>query len=644
MSSLAIPKRKKVNPAVALAAARRPVSSGTGHGVSDASISTGSGSSPASGGIQIKAEPGTIPANGAGGGERKKWTSYTLRAGDVTDDRFNVMRIASRRQIDPAKDLVKPIKLARRDLHEVPESADAATAADTDEVMAEVETPAAPPVAPSVAPYGGPVKKRGFNKRTRQIYRVNENTARLRIEERLPWILEDFDGQSLEGHLEGGQAGGYVFLQYSPDGFTVTPVSKFFKFQHRASYQTLSIDEAEERMGKSKALPRWFMKNHRGDEGANGPGLASMPQHRMRTTNAGPGSRQSRQHSVKKEEMEEELDFEEDFADDEEQHGLVENEEDNKELEERIKREMLSANALGDAEPGAESEDEETKRQLDKEGRRLQRYLEKLEKNNMYQNDSDSDPYKSSSDSESESKADSAVNKDTNADGNADDKSAEKKRDDSIRDRVNRLQNTSVTTYNTPQAEQGQYDGTPQPPPSSSGHATPSKHRREREHALVTLKIPRYILARFPGIPASSVDGQLRKRRNGSVESDRDPKKLRFGGTPAGSRGASPSARGSRASTPTTASSTGGVTTQADLITPDELREIILSNAGLTMRGLLKILKPRLVHAQNKAMLGNLLRQIGTQTQNGVLTIKGVGGTGSGGAPVGTPVGTPRPE
>ena len=537
-----------------------------------------------------KEEPDVVP-----GSERKKWTSYTLRAGGANDgERYNVMRFSSNRSIDPGKDLAKPVKLARRNPQEPVLEATEPEVQDGDVVMTEEAAP-----APSVAPYGGPARKKGIQRKTRQVYAVNETSSRLRAEERFPWVLEDFDGKIFEGNLEGGQGGNYVFLQYSPDGFTVTPISKFFKFQQRAQYQKLSIDEAEEKMGKVRALPRWFMKD-RPDVGTSG---AAERQYRIRTTD------NARHQNAKKEEMEEELDFNEDFADDEEQHALVENEEDNKELEQRIKKEMLSANALGDASAGEESEDEETKRRLDKEGRRLQRYLEKLEKNNMYQNDSDSDPYKSS-DSDSETERDSKTT--PSAPGSSkgeDDKSADRKRDESIRDQVNKLQNTSVTTYNTPTPDGVAFD--------VHGSRTPTLLGRSRPSVLV-LRIPTHVLERFPNIPPPSVDAG-RKRRNGSVESDRSQKKVRIGGvsragSPSASGAASPTALNSRASTPIS-------TRDSQTITADELRNII-TRQELSMRELLKILKKKLRNEESKKALPSLLREIGATTQDGKLVLR----------------------
>lgn len=597
MSSLAIPKRKKP---VALTHSSAAPKTEHAAGISRAPAGIAPPSRPAA--QPVKKEEPELESSAA----RPKWTSYTLRAGGgaAQEERYNVMRFSSNRSVDPGKDLARPVKLARRNPQE--------PALELLDPQAQVEEAAEPQdqaPAPSVAPYGGPARKKGIQRKTRQIYAVNAASSQLRAEERFPWVMQDFDGKTFEGTLEGGQGGTYVFLQYSPDGFTVTPISKFFKFQQRAQYQKLSIDEAEEKMGKARALPRWFMKDRVDD----GSAQAAERQYRIRTTD-GP-----RSQNVKKEEMEEELDFNEDFADDEEQHALVENEEDNKELEDRIKKEMLSANALGDATAGEESEDEDTKRALDREGRRLQRYLEKLEKNNMYKDDSDSDPYKSTSDSETEQGSKKTPSAPGSAKGD-DDKSADRKRDESIRDQVNKLQNTSVTTYNTPQP-----GGSPLDLAHSRTASTSSLRGRLRTNVL-TLHVPRHILERFPGIPPSQVDA-AKKRRNGSVDSDRSQKKIRFGRhiSPEASRAGSPSASApaSRPGSPSRRTSSRASTpaSEQDLITAEELRTLILAKS-LTMRNLLKVLKPRLASKTNKDNLGKLLRQIGASAPNGVLVIK----------------------
>jgi len=544
------------------------------------------------------------------------------------------MRFQAGKPVDPATDLKRPVQLARRDLHEfnaepVTEETTAATeeeAAAIAAATAAASVAAAAPPKPvySVAPHAGqPLQRKQFRKKTHEVFQQDEGVRQLRQEERFPWILEDDAGKEIyQGSLEGGQGGTYVFLRLTADGFDVTPVSKFYRFGQRQKYQTMSLDEAEETMKKHKSLPRWMMKD--GEERRPGtPVEEPQKQYRMKTTST------NQRVNVKSEEQEEELDFNEDFADDEEQHGLVDDEEDNKELEERIKKEMLSANAIGDADPEVENEaDEAAKIKLDKEGRRVQRFLEKLEKNNMYESDSNSNPYESSSDSDSEAEKDAKTSASVSTKGEDDEKkkSAEKTRDEKIRESVNNLQNTSHTTYNTPTGS-NIISRTPSSTTLSSAKTNTRPHRPRNN--LLVLKVPKSILSKFPDIPSPAVaDKKRRAVGNDGYDSDRSQKKLRFQDSGAVSpsmlsRAASPVGGLSVSRTP----SRSGTPNQEDnKITAAELRAIVTgaeSSGGLTMKALLKILRPKLVkEPANRAALGELMKAGGLVVVDGRLSLK----------------------
>lgn len=536
-----------------------------------------------------------------------------MSGGDGT--RYNVMRFQPSKVADPMTKLSRPIKFARRDLHEVPHI-DTAALPEALNSVSTTTVPAKPEY--SVAPHAGqPLQRKQFRKTTHEVYQQNEEVRQLRQEERFPWVMEDGDGQhTFQGTLEGGQGGSYVFLRLTSDGFNVTPVSKFYRFGQRQKYQTMSLDEAEEKMKKHKLLPRWVMKDGEDPDSSSSLSLEPQRQYRMKTTS----NRQ--QNNVKAEEQEEELDFNEDFADDEEQHALVDDEEDNKELEERIKKEMLSANAIGDADPEAENEaDEAAKAKLDKEGRRVQRFLEKVEKNNMYESDSGSNPYESSSSSSEEDEKENKTSASVSVKGEDEEakKSLEKSRDDKIRESVNRLQNQSHTTYNTPNGS------TIISRTSSNSNMTNvgahARAARSRPH-LVTLKIPKSILVRFPDIP-SSAHADKKRRAGDGYDSDRSQKKVRLQASgphsPYTSRATSPvqaSLPGSRSATPDP---------DRDLITASEVKKIILSAGpqGISMKALLKAVKTKLNRdPRNKPALSRLLKEINVVYAGGILTLK----------------------
>lgn len=93
-------------------------------------------------------------------------------------------------------------------------------------------------------------KKNPFKKQTRQVYKVDADVMRLRREERHPWVLESADGKErwvgrMDDTAERQSYVAFVF-EDNKDEFEVVDVRRWFKFQKRAGYETLGVDEAEE--------------------------------------------------------------------------------------------------------------------------------------------------------------------------------------------------------------------------------------------------------------------------------------------------------------------------------------------------------------------------------------------------------------
>lgn len=116
-------------------------------------------------------------------------------------------------------------------------------------------------------------KKRKFRRsRKSKVYyatRAYEDTRKLRRRHHFPWLLEDSEGFiNFEGNIDGSQKANYVlFVNNGNDGFTVVPVSEWYKFQPRITYRTLTTDEAEEHMSsKDVSMDRWMMHRQREKE------------------------------------------------------------------------------------------------------------------------------------------------------------------------------------------------------------------------------------------------------------------------------------------------------------------------------------------------------------------------------------------
>ncbi|KAL3235134.1 Transcription initiation factor IIF subunit alpha [Nakaseomyces bracarensis] len=265
--------------------------------------------------------------------------------------------------------------------------------------------PTVDPMA-DVAPDGGGRAKRGGSRRkTRQLKVLDENAKKLRFEEFYPWVMEDFDGYNTwVGSYEAGNSDSYVLLSVEDDGsFTMIPADKVYKFTARNKYATLTIEEAEKRMDKkSGEVPRWLMK-HLDNIGTT----TTRYDRTRRKLKAVSDQRTGEDDYDHSDNSEVELDYDEEFADDEEAPIIDGNEQENKESEERIKKEMLQANAMGLRDDEHISEDDESElfgeKKIDEEGERIKKALQKTELAALYSSDEDEiNPYLSESEEEKE--------------------------------------------------------------------------------------------------------------------------------------------------------------------------------------------------------------------------------------------------
>nr|4V1N_Q Chain Q, TRANSCRIPTION INITIATION FACTOR IIF SUBUNIT ALPHA [Saccharomyces mikatae]4V1O_Q Chain Q, Transcription Initiation Factor Iif Subunit Alpha [Saccharomyces mikatae] len=254
-----------------------------------------------------------------------------------------------------------------------------------------------------VAPDGGGRAKRGnMRRKTRQLKVLDENAKKLRFEEFYPWVMEDFDGYNTwVGSYEAGNSDSYVLLSVEDDGsFTMIPADKVYKFTARNKYATLTIDEAEKRMDKkSGEVPRWLMKH------LDNIGTTTTRYDRTRRKLKAVADQQAMDEDDRDDNSEVELDYDEEFADDEEAPIIDGNEQENKESEQRIKKEMLQANAMGLRDEEAPSGNEEDElfgeKKIDEDGEKIKKALQKTELAALYSSDEDEiNPYLSESDIE----------------------------------------------------------------------------------------------------------------------------------------------------------------------------------------------------------------------------------------------------
>ncbi|KII95213.1 hypothetical protein PLICRDRAFT_97799 [Plicaturopsis crispa FD-325 SS-3] len=288
---------------------------------------------------------------------------------------------------------------------------------------------------------GGGRKK--FQKKTRQVFLVPEATRQLRREERYPWVMEDASQKEIwVGKLEdvGKSETHAFFMPENSDVFRFIPAHRWYKFQKKPNYHIPNLEEAEAMMAKfqkNKDPERWLLHHRNGvapsasttamfkaeTEGAPAPSGSSLA-HTSSGPSLGPGGRRLRtvddgmsglfgdddeDGDAKKRRAKEyggegdldEQEYEEDFADDDEQAEPDNDDEEAKELEERLKREYKTANKTQEGYVD-ESESDEDESKLTKEGKAMKKLIRNLEKNNAYDSDEEKNPYASSDEEEEE--------------------------------------------------------------------------------------------------------------------------------------------------------------------------------------------------------------------------------------------------
>jgi transcription initiation factor TFIIF subunit alpha len=247
-----------------------------------------------------------------------------------------------------------------------------------------------------------PGSRASFKKKTKIFYQGDEEEfdERTREAESAPWLLEDYDAQhSFVGRLEGGQNSNYVFFVNQGDEFRIIPVNKWYRFQSKLSYHTLSLEEAEVQMAARKKddVSRWLMKNRSG----NGGGGEEEEKDASSATNknkmarlaekvlSGESAQRRKQSQIVRSRIEDaqkgdELDFDELFDDDEGNDnfgGLL----DDVQLDEAT----------------ASTTDQQTGKKanykLSGEGRAVKKIVRHLDKTNdiIYASDEENDPYAS---------------------------------------------------------------------------------------------------------------------------------------------------------------------------------------------------------------------------------------------------------
>ncbi|KAF8655264.1 hypothetical protein AX16_003165 [Volvariella volvacea WC 439] len=279
--------------------------------------------------------------------------------------------------------------------------------------------------------------KKKFQKKTRQVFYVPEEVRQLRREERYPWVMEDSTGQELwVGQMEEASKSEThaFFMPAANDVFKFVPAHRWYKFQKKLKHDlptdTTNVEQFYSRLQKRDPA-QWLAARN----GGRGPSAATAAMFKAeaegRTValdgslvhtagqSLGPGGRRLRAvdsgadrfgddeeggpGSRKRETGEDgdldELLYEEEFADDDDKMEPDPDDEEAKELEERLKREYKIANKQRDGNT-IESDEENETPTLSKQAKAMQKLIRNREGNDAYESDEEKNPYASSDEEE----------------------------------------------------------------------------------------------------------------------------------------------------------------------------------------------------------------------------------------------------
>ncbi|KAF9409182.1 hypothetical protein BGZ94_002033 [Podila epigama] len=523
-----------------------------------------------------------------------------------------------------------------------------AAAGDAQKGGAPGATPAAGAPAPTtgadtslIAPYGGGVRNKQmlFKKKTRQIYIANEDERKKKEIESAPWVIEDEDGtNNFTGQLEGGQHANYVLFVFSDDGFKVVPADKWYKFSPKLQYATLTAEEAEEqyqKYAKQHNSNRWLMRSKnkaKTEDGEEGVEEDADGDHFMTVDHddeAGYDEDEAKERKRRrgKHGDVDEMDFDEVWQDDEEAPSEMPGFDDEDKDDPRKK--------IGASMDSDDDEDDEDGNKLTDTGREIKKALLKLEKNKVYADDDDKDPYasdKDSSDSDlDEVDKEKEVKKEEEAANLAQEQAkAKKKTASSAKGSPLIPKKASATKTPTKPVSAKVLKGVkvPMPAPrnaSGSGTGTTSNAATPRV-PKATASSPNHAPSASPPASANVSDKKKRKLAEGDEGTEDGPsnkKKMNMAEEHAGaSTATSSSASGV---SPTGAGASGSSPAPNDdslLITEAEVVALLKSRPQVTTRDLIMDLKRKLrKESRNRTILATIVKKVAS-SQDGVLTLK----------------------
>ncbi|CAK5262723.1 unnamed protein product [Mycena citricolor] len=285
-----------------------------------------------------------------------------------------------------------------------------------------------------------PPAKKKFQKKTKQVFKVDDETRRLRREERYPWVIEDATGaETWYAQLEDTTKATThaFFMPAANDIFKFVPAHRWYKFQKKLKHEFPTDSQGMEAAftNRQKRDPQQWLAKRNGkgpsdetvamfkaeSEGRALAGSSTMVHsashslgpngRKLKTVDSGmnglfgdddeDGSAKRRLEKEYGGEGDlDEMVYEEEFADDDEKIEAEAEDDEVKELEERLKREYKNANKT--REGNVDESDDEEMPGMTKQAKAMQKLIRNREGNDAYDSDEEKNPYASSEEEEEE--------------------------------------------------------------------------------------------------------------------------------------------------------------------------------------------------------------------------------------------------
>lgn len=372
----------------------------------------------------VKAETASAPE-----GPHQDYPIF-IRKRDL-DLRYHVMKFQGQNIVNPYDDtqFSRPIRLFRRaagdkvEVVEAPAAVDPANEAERElmearraERQAEREENQKL-IAPTGAEAAKPVKKKQQKKYVNydnDNFPERQKRQQLRYEEARPWHLEDYDRKNIwVGNYEAPLSHQHALLLVEEGGFRMVPVEKYYKFIPTGKFNPMDADEAAKHMNQKFNMPRWALGTKIGrtlalEHAAKESAAQKKAKKRANQDSDSDDAKDvdKGEYQADKDGLDIEWDDMNDFQDDDEGKLFEGGEdEDAKEIEQRIREEMRQAGlgGTGVKDEALDPEEEYRRQQLEeleerKKTKRIRKQLGRREKKNEYLSDSDDNPYSDDSD------------------------------------------------------------------------------------------------------------------------------------------------------------------------------------------------------------------------------------------------------